>query len=106
MRAGYSRARSFAKALGLKENRYSRYERAETEPDLMTLHRICDTLRVRPDELLGYQVTDEQQASIVARQQRFQKDGARLHLILKATQRRVTESLGIVEDLWALDDTP
>ena len=30
---GYLRARYFAKSLGIEENRYTRYERAEVEPE-------------------------------------------------------------------------
>jgi transcriptional regulator with XRE-family HTH domain len=49
---GYKTARSFAEALGIHENRYTRYERAEVEPDLATLVLICETLNVSPNELL------------------------------------------------------
>jgi len=31
---GFSLARQFARALGIEENRYTRYERAEVEPNL------------------------------------------------------------------------
>jgi len=50
---GFRTARSFAKALDIDENRYTRYERAEVEPDLALIRRICTVLRARPDELLG-----------------------------------------------------
>jgi len=50
---GYRTARSFAKALGIDENRYTRYERAEVEPDLGLIRRICALLSVTPNELLG-----------------------------------------------------
>ncbi len=49
---GFKTARSFAAALGIHENRYTRYERAEVEPDLETLMRICDTLGASPNDLL------------------------------------------------------
>jgi transcriptional regulator with XRE-family HTH domain len=50
---GFPRARYFAKALGIEENRYTRYERAEVEPSLSLIDKICDVLRVSPNELLG-----------------------------------------------------
>ena len=51
---GFPRARYFAKSLGIEENRYTRYERAEVEPSLTLIHKMCDTLRVSPNELLGF----------------------------------------------------
>lgn len=45
-------ARSLARALGIDENRYTRYERAEVEPDLELLMKICSVLGVRPNDLL------------------------------------------------------
>jgi transcriptional regulator with XRE-family HTH domain len=50
---GFKTARSLARALEIDENRYTRYERAEVEPDLALIRRICETLRVTPNELLG-----------------------------------------------------
>ena len=50
---GFRTARSLARALSIHENRYTRYERAEVEPDLELLVRICGTLGVTPNELLG-----------------------------------------------------
>ncbi|HXF53193.1 MAG TPA: helix-turn-helix domain-containing protein [Hyphomicrobiaceae bacterium] len=50
---GFKTARMFAKALGIDENRYTRYERAEVEPDLTMLMRICSTLEISPNELFG-----------------------------------------------------
>jgi transcriptional regulator with XRE-family HTH domain len=50
---GFDRARYFAKSLGIEENRYTRYERAEVEPSLTLIHKMCETLRVSPNELLG-----------------------------------------------------
>jgi transcriptional regulator with XRE-family HTH domain len=52
--AGFVRARHLAKALGIEENRYTRYERAEVEPSLTLIHKMCEILRVSPDELLGF----------------------------------------------------
>lgn len=50
---GFRTARSLARALGIDENRYTRYERAEVEPDLEMIRRICLALGVSPNELLG-----------------------------------------------------
>jgi len=50
---GFKTARRLAIALGIDENRYTRYERAEVEPDLSMLMRICDTLEISPNELFG-----------------------------------------------------
>lgn len=54
VRHGFPRARYFAKSLGIEENRYTRYERAEVEPSLTLIHKMCETLRVSPNELLGF----------------------------------------------------
>jgi transcriptional regulator with XRE-family HTH domain len=51
---GFLRARYFAKALGIEENRYTRYERAEVEPSLTLINKICEILRVSPNQLLGF----------------------------------------------------
>ena len=50
---GFATARSLAQALGIEENRYTRYERAEVEPSLTLIHRICQTLQASPNDLLG-----------------------------------------------------
>ena len=54
VQAGFVRARFLAKALGIEENRYTRYERAEVEPSLTLIHKMCEILRVSPNELLGF----------------------------------------------------
>jgi transcriptional regulator with XRE-family HTH domain len=51
---GFSTAREFARAIGIEENRYTRYERAEVEPSLTLIHKMCETLGVAPNELLGF----------------------------------------------------
>jgi transcriptional regulator with XRE-family HTH domain len=51
---GFDRARFFAKTLGIEENRYTRYERAEVEPSLTLIQKMCETLRVTPNELLSF----------------------------------------------------
>jgi transcriptional regulator with XRE-family HTH domain len=50
---GFRTARSLARTLDIDENRYTRYERAEVEPDLAMIRRICETLDVTPNDLLG-----------------------------------------------------
>lgn len=52
---GFPRARYFASTLGIEENRYTRYERAEVEPSLTLIHKICETLNIAPNELLGFE---------------------------------------------------
>ncbi|MEL6622722.1 MAG: helix-turn-helix transcriptional regulator [Pseudomonadota bacterium] len=52
--AGYRSARSLAERLEIDENRYTRYERAEVEPNLQLFSRICEILRITPNDLLGY----------------------------------------------------
>lgn len=52
--AGFETARAFSMAVGLNENRYARYERGTSEPDYALLSKICDTLGVTPNDLLGY----------------------------------------------------
>lgn len=49
---GFKTARAFAEALGIDENRYTRYERGEVEPDLQLLMRICNLLSATPNDLL------------------------------------------------------
>ncbi len=56
---GFKTARSFARALGIDENRYTRYERAEVEPDLALLRKICELLRILPNDLLGGEGVDD-----------------------------------------------
>jgi transcriptional regulator with XRE-family HTH domain len=51
---GYNTARMFSDALGIEQNRYTRYERAEVEPSLTMIDKICQMLDVMPNELLGY----------------------------------------------------
>lgn len=50
---GFRTARSFARELSIDENRYTRYERAEVEPSLDLIQRICQLLDIGPNELLG-----------------------------------------------------
>ena len=56
--AGFATARQFSHALGLAENRYTRYERGETEPALDTVAQICRILSITPDDLLGFAPSD------------------------------------------------
>ena len=64
--AGFATARQFAHALDLAENRYTRYERGETEPALGTIARMCRVLRVTPDQLLGFVDSEDIAASMRA----------------------------------------
>ena len=57
MLRGFRTARSFARALEIDENRYTRYERAEVEPSLELIQRICQLLDIGPNELLGHALT-------------------------------------------------
>lgn len=50
--AGFRTAKEFADRIGKEENTYTRYERAETEPDISTLMLICLTLDITPNDLL------------------------------------------------------
>jgi transcriptional regulator with XRE-family HTH domain len=56
---GFRTARSLAKALGIDENRYTRYERAEVEPDLDLIRRMCTVIGVTPNDLLGSDAGDQ-----------------------------------------------
>lgn len=55
---GFKTARKLAQTLGIDENRYTRYERAEVEPDLGLFVRICEVLDVTPNDLLGVTNSD------------------------------------------------
>ena len=63
---GFIRARYFAKSLGIEENRYTRYERAEVEPSLTLIHKMCEILRVSPNALMGFAEYEGQQSGIPA----------------------------------------
>ena len=53
---GYPRARQLARELGIKENRYTRYERGQAEPPLELIYAICAKLAVTPNDLFGVEV--------------------------------------------------
>lgn len=53
---GHATARGFAAALGISENRYSRYERGEAVPKLDLVWAICIELGITPNELYGWDV--------------------------------------------------
>jgi len=61
---GFKTARSLAQALAIDENRYTRYERAEVEPDIALLQQICETLRLSPNDLLGMQTSPRDRLSV------------------------------------------
>ncbi len=50
---GFRTARSLAKSIGIDENRYTRYERAEVEPDLTLIRQLAAALKTTPNDLLG-----------------------------------------------------
>lgn len=50
--AGYETQIDFAEAIGVESATYSRWERAETEPDIAAIGRIVKTLNVSADYLL------------------------------------------------------
>lgn len=50
---GFAAARHFAQALGIPENRYTRYERGDSEPDLEDLYLFFEHLPASPNELFG-----------------------------------------------------
>ena len=51
---GYPHASALAVELGVDEGRYGQYERAETEPSLTVLHKLCQVLQVSADNLLDF----------------------------------------------------
>ena len=53
LEAGFKTARSFAQALDMQENRYTRYERGEVEPNLFNIGKMCRLLGVDANRLLG-----------------------------------------------------
>ena len=50
--AGYDSAQGFAGVLGMEPHTYRKYERAQSEPTLETLVRICELLNVDANYLL------------------------------------------------------
>ena len=50
--AEYETAKEFAAALGIEHGTYTRWERAETEPNFTNLLRITSLLKITPDVLL------------------------------------------------------
>lgn len=67
-RAQFPHARLFAKMLGIDENRYTRYERAEAEPDLTLISKILKTLRATPNELFNVLLEPDVQPKYTDRQ--------------------------------------
>lgn len=52
---GFAKARHFAQALGIPENRYTRYERGDSEPDLDDIYQFLEKLPASPNELFGFE---------------------------------------------------
>ncbi|MEM1306220.1 MAG: helix-turn-helix transcriptional regulator, partial [Pseudomonadota bacterium] len=67
--AGFRSARAFAERLDIDENRYTRYERAEVEPSLDLLVRICRKLKTSPNALLDFADTthDQREERVIRR---------------------------------------
>lgn len=73
---GINTAREMADRLGIDENRYTRYERAETEPDISLIIRICETLKVSPNALfLTHATSDAPHSGLLP--ESFDRDGER-----------------------------
>lgn len=72
---GFKTARSLAAALEIDENRYTRYERAEVEPDIGLIQRICEMLKVTPNELFGIGPELAADTAEIARDAAFAEDG-------------------------------
>lgn len=53
MAAGFETMREFALALGIEEARYRRWEKAETEPDLVHLDKIARLTGAELDTLIS-----------------------------------------------------
>ena len=98
IQGGYVRARNFARALGIEENTYTRYERAEAEPNLTLIHKICQVLRLTPDALFGFDSPAALELKRAIWVDRFGDDAKRLQSLLR-------ESLAIVGELGAPDAT-
>ena len=61
--AGFKSARSFADALELDENRYTRYERGEVEPNLANICKICLVLGIQPNDLFSFEEAPSEPAA-------------------------------------------
>lgn len=104
-------ARSLARALGIDENRYTRYERAEVEPDLELLMRICRVLGASPNDLLGggdarsWATSDPEIAELVeARQSSKQRSDREGLLATGLVPPPVDQRLTVQSIAWALAD--
>ncbi|MGH9552671.1 MAG: helix-turn-helix domain-containing protein [Terriglobales bacterium] len=53
---GILTARELAKKLDMMENTYTRYERAETRPDILLIPKLCRALGVTPTEFFAYTI--------------------------------------------------
>jgi transcriptional regulator with XRE-family HTH domain len=73
--AGYAKARHFARELGISENRYTRYERGEAEPDFDLMRTICAKLGTTPNELFGWRPAGTSVAPVAAASSAFAGPG-------------------------------
>ena len=103
VKRGYGKARSFARAIGIEENRYTRYERAEVEPDLTLIKRICDALRVTPDDLLGFSDPSNLALKQAMLSESLREDRVRLLLLLKQAHDHISLCLEIMTKFASAD---
>ena len=103
VKRGYAKARSFARAIGIEENRYTRYERAEVEPDLTLIKRICDALRVTPDDLLGFSDPGNLALKQAMLSESLREDRVRLLLLLKQAHDHIGQCLEIMTKFASTD---
>ena len=83
-----------ARRSGLSERRYGHYVNGAREPDLATLLRICRTLDMSPNEVLGW-------SPVTARSSPNAKLHARLHSAVQRLSKQHLEVLVIAAE--ALD---
>ena len=100
VQSGYARARNFAKALGIEENRYTRYERGE--PDVTLIQKICEALRITPDELFGYEGPAMRELKRAIWTERLRDNGNQLQQQLTGVHMSVGECLELVSKLTSL----
>jgi transcriptional regulator with XRE-family HTH domain len=68
---GFRTAKSFAEALGIEQNTYTRYERAEVEPNIAVIERMWAALDLAPNDLFGTPPGDQRWGAIRGERGRF-----------------------------------
>jgi transcriptional regulator with XRE-family HTH domain len=61
IKGGYKSAQAFANAAGFDPHAYRKYERGEVEANYETLIRICELLKITPNELLPVSIAEVKQ---------------------------------------------